>query len=137
MAMDGRRTTGHSLRPCPFPMCAGSSWAAGAFRSLLSSRCWRYGVCGSCGATREMLDDELATLCCTQSLTWRPFACLGSTENFCFARASSPCLFSSPISSRGDEARAERSEEHTSELQSHLNVVCRLLPDKQDNTKAA
>src|SRR5207237_9658226 len=28
---------------------------------------------------------------------------------------------------RDDPLRAERSEEHTSELQSHLNLVCRLL----------
>src|SRR5260370_10697597 len=28
-------------------------------------------------------------------------------------------------------AMTERSEEHTSELQSHLNLVCRLLPGKQ------
>src|SRR5260370_30732018 len=29
--------------------------------------------------------------------------------------------------------RATRSEEHTSELQSHLNLVCRLLPEKKQN----
>src|SRR5260370_28713673 len=28
----------------------------------------------------------------------------------------------------------ERSEEHTSELQSHLNLVCRLLLEKKKNT---
>src|SRR5260370_1663011 len=30
--------------------------------------------------------------------------------------------------------RAERSEEHTSELQSHLNLVCRLLLGKKKHT---
>src|SRR6476661_10884226 len=30
--------------------------------------------------------------------------------------------------------RAPRSEEHTSELQSHLNLVCRLLLEKKKNT---
>src|SRR5260370_1820967 len=30
-------------------------------------------------------------------------------------------------------ARTERSEEHTSELQSHLNLVCRLLLEKKKN----
>src|SRR5260370_8495851 len=30
-----------------------------------------------------------------------------------------------------------RSEEHTSELQSHLNLVCRLLLEKKNNTKMA
>src|SRR5260370_8969415 len=29
--------------------------------------------------------------------------------------------------------RASRSEEHTSELQSHLNLVCRLLLEKKNN----
>src|SRR2546422_7815317 len=31
-------------------------------------------------------------------------------------------------------ARAERSEEHTSELQSRLHLVCRLLLEKKKNT---
>src|SRR5260370_29102818 len=41
-----------------------------------------------------------------------------------------------------DEARTllrvllARSEEHTSELQSHLNLVCRLLLEKKKKTKA-
>src|SRR5690242_21604617 len=30
---------------------------------------------------------------------------------------------------------ARRSEEHTSELQSHVNLVCRLLLEKKKNTK--
>src|SRR5260370_19690427 len=30
---------------------------------------------------------------------------------------------------------AQRSEEHTSELQSHLNLVCRLLLEKKKKTK--
>src|SRR5260370_34145639 len=38
--------------------------------------------------------------------------------------------------SRNDAAQAgARSEEHTSELQSHLNLVCRLLLEKKKNTK--
>src|SRR5260370_38732017 len=31
--------------------------------------------------------------------------------------------------------RGQRSEEHTSELQSHLNLVCRLLLEKKKNDK--
>src|SRR5260370_28525200 len=31
----------------------------------------------------------------------------------------------------GDASLSERSEEHTSELQSHLNLVCRLLLEKK------
>src|SRR5260370_23095381 len=33
-------------------------------------------------------------------------------------------------------AEFERSEEHTSELQSHLNIVCRLLLEKKKNISA-
>src|SRR5438477_6671835 len=33
-----------------------------------------------------------------------------------------------------DLARLERSEEHTSELQSHVNLVCRLLLEKKKKT---
>src|SRR5260370_29003979 len=39
---------------------------------------------------------------------------------------------------RGGQDRVERlprSEEHTSELQSHLNLVCRLLLEKKNTTK--
>src|SRR5260370_26827209 len=35
------------------------------------------------------------------------------------------------VVSRPDPDRALRSEEHTSELQSHLNLVCRLLLEKK------
>src|SRR6267142_3509437 len=33
----------------------------------------------------------------------------------------------------GDAAQIDRSEEHTSELQSHVNLVCRLLLEKKKN----
>src|SRR5260370_29790138 len=45
-----------------------------------------------------------------------------------------------PLTSRtkacdvGKTSQALRSEEHTSELQSHLNLVCRLLLEKKKNT---
>src|SRR5260370_21551776 len=35
------------------------------------------------------------------------------------------------------EAQHSRSEEHTSELQSHLNLVCRLLLEKKKNNNPA
>src|SRR5260370_8691354 len=38
---------------------------------------------------------------------------------------------------REREGAAVRSEEHTSELQSHLNLVCRLLLEKKKNTCTA
>src|SRR6266540_491164 len=36
---------------------------------------------------------------------------------------------------RGRRGRGRRSEEHTSELQSHHDLVCRLLPEKKKNKK--
>src|SRR6266480_6948429 len=36
---------------------------------------------------------------------------------------------------RAPGARGARSEEHTSELQSHVNLVCRLLLEKKKNNK--
>src|SRR5260221_3529387 len=37
---------------------------------------------------------------------------------------------------RGKPARAHRSEEHTSELQSHSDLVCRLLLEKKKQTSS-
>src|SRR5260370_27805662 len=37
------------------------------------------------------------------------------------------------VDDAGGEPRTHRSEEHTSELQSHLNLVCRLLLEKKKN----
>src|SRR5260370_16774386 len=50
-----------------------------------------------------------------------------STSNTCWDWARS--LRRSPFG-------ATRSEEHTSELQSHLNLVCRLLLEKKKNSSA-
>src|SRR5207237_9373383 len=47
--------------------------------------------------------------------------------------SSSGCVIS-PIRATGTRRGPCRSEEHTSELQSHLNLVCRLLLEKK-NTK--
>src|SRR5260370_26786543 len=38
-----------------------------------------------------------------------------------------------PLGNRFHPAHGARSEEHTSELQSHLNLVCRLLLEKKKN----
>src|SRR5260370_16693259 len=39
----------------------------------------------------------------------------------------------SPASAVAHDRAGDRSEEHTSELQSHLNLVCRLLLEKKKN----
>src|SRR5438477_12643975 len=48
--------------------------------------------------------------------------------------SSSRCSCSSPTASRPTCSWAGRSEEHTSELQSHVNLVCRLLLEKKNTT---
>src|SRR5260370_32626605 len=50
--------------------------------------------------------------------------CLGA---HCFSRSNASCT----ARTSGDL----RSEEHTSELQSHLNLVCRLLLEKKNNKR--
>src|SRR5260370_23336748 len=41
------------------------------------------------------------------------------------------CAALSPLPRRVPSTESNRSEEHTSELQSHLNLVCRLLLEKK------
>src|SRR5260370_10938566 len=62
---------------------------------------------------------------------------------FCFSNISTCCLVCSRsafcaarrlISAFSLLSWFSRSEEHTSELQSHLNLVCRLLLEKKNNT---
>src|SRR5690242_21261023 len=42
-----------------------------------------------------------------------------------------------PAGDHGQSAGPPRSEEHTSELQSHVNLVCRLLLEKKKNKHTA
>src|SRR5260370_17160369 len=47
------------------------------------------------------------------------------------------CLLASEtkgISKTNIDSKVDRSEEHTSELQSHLNIVCRLLLESKEHT---
>src|SRR5260370_23500715 len=57
----------------------------------------------------------------------------GDITNFAASPASSEPSTSSRLRrSWARERRSLRSEEHTSELQSHLNLVCRLLLEKKN-----
>src|SRR5205807_3323266 len=49
------------------------------------------------------------------------------THSFCV-----PCLAGSASSRKGNPRSGSRSEEHTSELQSPCNLVCRLLLEKKN-----
>src|SRR2546425_4764549 len=51
------------------------------------------------------------------------------------ARPSSSCTWAARSRERGSMCSCERSEEHTSELQSLAYLVCRLLLEKKKNTQ--
>src|SRR5260370_3389407 len=85
------------------------------FRSLGSRGTWY--PCGMSYLTGFSYLTGLSYL--TGSLPLGDDLCLGGA----WRHKSSP--------SGREPVRYERSEEHTSELQSHLNLVCRLLLDKQ------
>src|SRR5260370_24734395 len=65
-----------------------------------------------------------------------------SHDKLCHVQLLGSAELVSPCSACGDEhidvsilTRCCRSEEHTSELQSHLNLVCRLLLEKKNELK--
>src|SRR5260370_8359801 len=62
---------------------------------------------------------------------FRSCRCAGLQHALAF-RLLAPCP---SIAARARVAPSGRSEEHTSELQSHLNLVCRLLLEKKKRTK--
>src|SRR5438477_8931288 len=60
-------------------------------------------------------------------------------RNAHWSAKSSICIhtgFPAPCPARVSIRMRMRSEEHTSELQSHVNLVCRLLLEKKKNNKA-
>src|SRR5207302_11196685 len=70
--------------------------------------------------------DSTSTQTSTRSWVWRPTVTLRA-----FARSSSKPSSSAKMGPF--ESRFFRSEEHTSELQSRENLVCRLLLEKKKN----
>src|SRR5260370_3083875 len=68
-----------------------------------------------------------------------PYTTLFRSISFCVSRSSYSSSFPGIRSSTSLTAawnpRGRRSEEHTSELQSHLNLVCRLLLEKKKKRK--
>src|SRR5260370_3418361 len=62
----------------------------------------------------------------------RPIACRASTNSSGRSRAAIPAAAEIAALDRPELFVEARSEEHTSELQSHLNLVCRLLLEKKN-----
>src|SRR5690242_4161547 len=69
-----------------------------------------------------------------QSSTLFPYTTLfRSPRKTCYLGTRAAALLPRPHSRLGQHGRAStRSEEHTSELQSHVNLVCRLLLEKKN-----
>src|SRR2546426_3340062 len=65
-----------------------------------------------------------------------PLRCHPKSASLTASPSPVTIAFSSRSNSEGalDEWKQERSEEHTSELQSPCNLVCRLLLEKKKNT---
>src|SRR5260370_14144218 len=63
-----------------------------------------------------------------------PYTTLFRSRWYCFGRATSA---PSTVAACQPQCGLSRSEEHTSELQSHLNLVCRLLLEKKKKKHAA
>src|SRR5688500_19243097 len=63
----------------------------------------------------------------------RQEARLGAHKNLRVARGEERLVLTEPRARLREIVRGVRSEEHTSELQSPCNIVCRLMLDKNDN----
>src|SRR2546430_11514742 len=75
---------------------------------------------------------EIYTLSLHDALPISPSRCTGSCAHRA-VRAAAPCTPAWDYPSRRCTG-ASRSEEHTSELQSQSNLVCRLLLEKKNNS---
>src|SRR2546430_12090102 len=64
-----------------------------------------------------------------------PYTTLFRSASVCRRRRASRAVWPSVSPRIGNPARSPRSEEHTSELQSQSNLVCRLLLEKKKKHK--
>src|SRR5260370_32691147 len=79
--------------------------------------------------TRAHLSQALSALVTLSQQTGEPDATIQNLQSLS-AGLNDPLLFVAV-----GEVKAGRSEEHTSELQSHLNLVCRLLLEKKKKAR--
>src|SRR5882762_10877452 len=81
------------------------------------------GCCAELHAATPAARNAIAAACLT---------CSTSNPGVSFARSPCPARTSpvEPSPATASSSARFRSEEHTSELQSHLNLVCRLLLEK-------
>src|SRR5690242_20938747 len=80
-------------------------------------------ICASCGSTSRLLSPVTVPM--------MPSAPTGTIVSFGRSRQSKQPNKESLSRMRTSASFATRSEEHTSELQSHVNLVCRLLLEKK------
>src|SRR5438477_8670784 len=87
---------------------------------LFFCQCYRDPRSLHSSPTRRSSDLSMSSLSSTTLAIWR---------------RSRPRMFPSAEKRSMDIIGRKRSEEHTSELQSHVNLVCRLLPEKKKDKK--
>src|SRR2546429_4453662 len=78
---------------------------------------------------------EIYTLSLHDALPICPPACRASSRSCTSNTCCRPCMQAGACAARAAISRATRSEEHTSELQSRLHLVCRLLLEKKKHNK--
>src|SRR2546422_8552809 len=66
-----------------------------------------------------------------RSRSFPGMASFGRRRSRCKQNRCSPALGQETLPHAGEKRREQRSEEHTSELQSRLHLVCRLLLEKK------
>src|SRR5690606_41826414 len=84
----------------------------------------------SCGAPRDLLSFLHDALPISWTFSWPVLLSFWRLLHAVAAAAAAPALASTATSCRNKTASCSRSEEHTSELQSRENLVCRLLLEK-------
>src|SRR5690606_40972659 len=89
-----------------------------------------HGISRPTGAHHSPLIPNPTAIAATQTAhSSACYRCDSGTSPFRSSERALPCHF--PVCSRAQRGVARRSEEHTSELQSRENLVCRLLLEKK------
>src|SRR2546422_2902542 len=107
-----------------------SCWAAGRRGSQPRSSCHSTG-CLTASSSAATTSDTHGPTCTTASRSTPGSTCRASPACRSPAPPHSSCHAKSSCTTCGATLGPSRSEEHTSELQSRLHLVCRLLLEKK------
>src|SRR5688500_19228261 len=114
---------GWATRRSPTSSTAGSTWYSAAAASSTPSRCHDSPDADEATARRTIESRRTAT----RTLRARP-----DERDVRIRAAADRRRYQANCEPSGRKYTGRRSEEHTSELQSPCNLVCRLLPEKKN-----